>query len=1435
MKPRLPKAFAIAIVLLGLPAALPAVAQETPAAPMDRADVPAPLKPWVPWALRGSAESPCPLLAGGDTRACVWPGQLTLELNSAGGKFGQSLRVYGEPRLPVWVALPGGAARWPQEVQADGKAQAVLERDGAPGVYLVPGEHRLVGRFAWGALPESLAVPKSTGMIALSVGGKPVAEPRWDENGLLTLASAERETKVAESIELRVQRLISDDIPLGITTRITLSVAGKNREISLAGILPADALPTALSSPLPARLDADRKLVVQVRPGQWDLTLNARLPGPVKALKAPTVAGVAEEVWAFAARPALRQVTLEGAPQIDPQQTSLAPDWRAYPAYRIKGGETLTFTETRRGDATPNPDQLSLARSIWLDFDGRGYTVRDQISGSLSQSWRLAINPPYVLGRAALGNRDQLITTGADNAPGIEVRVGQANIVAESRLESGDRELPAVGWSFDAQRLSANLYLPPGWRLLGAAGVDQAQGAWVARWTLLDFFLVLVATVAALRLWGLAWGAAMLVLLILTWHEPGAPRWTWINLVAAAALAQAFTATRLGPWLKRYRNLAWLGVLLFALPFAVQQVRETLYPALEIGYQEIGPSDGYGLTAMRRNRMAAPRDKIEQSEVAQADMPAAATPAPEPVPAAAPPAVMEEKIEMEKRGIAPEQNVGGRISSVIAPKASGALGSASSVRLDEIDPKAIVQTGPGLPRWEWRSYALTWSGPVEKGQSLSLWLLPPWAKGLLVILHLLLAGAVLARAFGAAQWMGAPLRRLLGGAGAAALLVIAWPADDAGAAAPQPAAVKRVAPAAATEAAAPSSASTGGGAFPDNALLNELRERLVPPKPPCRPDCASITRLRVENAGNQLRLRLEIHAADETAVPLPGGPRQWLPDLAVLDGKPAPVLRGADNQVWVAVGPGVHQLVLSGALPARDAVQLSLPVRPRHVESALSGWQLDGVDADGAAESSLQLSRTAMASGKAGDGAGAVDGNIPPFAIIERTLALGLEWRVLTRVTRTTSPGLPLVLELPLLPGESVITPDVKSENGRARVSLAPQAAEASFESTLQIRPELRLAAAKGMDWVEIWRLDAGTQWHVELAGIPMIHRQSGGRYLPQWQPWPGEEVSIKATKPAAVAGAWLTLDEASLNVTPGSRVAEMQLALSLRASRGGDHVIEFPSGISLQGALINGRSEPLKLDNGKLKLPISPGAQQINLTLRAADGMGLAYRIPAIKINLPGLNEHVRVELPRDRWLLWFDGPRLGPAILLWGVVLVLALVGYALGKVPATPLRSWQWILLLLGLTQADVLSGAIIVAWLFALAARERYGESLAQRRWFNLSQVALALLTVLALLLLLNAVRSTLLGTPEMQVVGNGSSDYSLHWYQDRGDFPVVSLYSLPMLVWRGIMLGWALWLAWSLVSWLRWGWTAFANGGLWRKRPPRAKPEPQVSAEAPPAS
>jgi len=50
-------------------------------------------------------------------------------------------------------------------------------------------------------------------------------------------------------------------------------------------------------------------------------------------------------------------------------------------------------------------------------------------------------------------------------------------------------------------------------------------------------------------------------------------------------------------------------------------------------------------------------------------------------------------------------------------------------------------------------------------------------------------------------------------------------------------------------------------------------------------------------------------------------------------------------------------------------------------------------------------------------------------------------------------------------------------------------------------------------------------------------------------------------------------------------------------------------------------------------------------------------------------------------------------------------------------------------------------------------------------------------------------------------------------------------SVPMLVYRGAMLAWSLWLALALLRWLKWGWGAFASGGLWRSAPRKAIPPP----------
>src|SRR5262249_61085533 len=91
-------------------------------------------------------------------------------------------------------------------------------------------------------------------------------------------------------IAVRVSRRVTDDIPLTLLTRVELSVSGKNRELLLGRALPDGFVPLSLVTPLPARLEADGRLRLQIRPGTWVVELAARHDGPVKSLARPAPA-----------------------------------------------------------------------------------------------------------------------------------------------------------------------------------------------------------------------------------------------------------------------------------------------------------------------------------------------------------------------------------------------------------------------------------------------------------------------------------------------------------------------------------------------------------------------------------------------------------------------------------------------------------------------------------------------------------------------------------------------------------------------------------------------------------------------------------------------------------------------------------------------------------------------------------------------------------------------------------------------------------------------------------------------------------------------------------------------------------------------------------------------------------------------------------------
>ncbi|MFZ4625107.1 MAG: hypothetical protein ACOYNF_12830 [Rhodoferax sp.] len=665
-------------------------------APLPRAEVPEPLKSWVPWVLDGDMTLGCPhLFNNAQPRHCAWPGTLEIKTSPAGAGFSQNWQVYRD----TWVALPGDEKNWPQNITVDSKPAAVINREGGPALHLASGVHRIVGRFLWSTLPESLALPASTGLVRLELAGQNIAQPVRDDNSRLWLRQqVEVGSSSAEHLQLQVHRRLIDGVPLTFETRLRLEVSGKNREIIIGRALLPDLIPKELRSPLPATLVQDGNLKVQARAGAWEISLIARHPDAVQALTLPSAAGLVapEEVWVFAAAPLVRTVSVEGPPAVDPQQTTLPNEWRHLPAYLMRPGASFGLKQVRRGDSDPAPDKLSLTRRLWLSFDGSTLTLRDRIQGEMNRNSRLEMSGLAQLGRVNIDGQDQLITRITAQDAGVEVRRGKLALTADSLLPEAPRNLLAVGWKHDFDQISLELALPAGWRLLHAGGTDRDDGAWTSRWNLLDFFLVIIIALTTGKLWGRCWGATALLMLVLTYHEAGAPRLAWLVLLVAITLLRLLPEGRLKTWLGWFKNGTLLVLVLMILTFSTAQVRNALYPVLERDSSDIDFSLPQSASAPKAMPAPAPM----AAKPANADMPAAPPPT-------------EQANEVDQM-MAPEPES--------KAKAVGGIRSAKRESLDlmpgkvparqeyqayqSIDPKSNVQTGPGLPEWSWHEYRL---------------------------------------------------------------------------------------------------------------------------------------------------------------------------------------------------------------------------------------------------------------------------------------------------------------------------------------------------------------------------------------------------------------------------------------------------------------------------------------------------------------------------------------------------------------------------------------------------------------------------------------------------------------------------------------------------------------------------------------------------------
>ncbi|MEK7990098.1 MAG: hypothetical protein VSS52_003765 [Thiotrichaceae bacterium] len=1334
--------------------------------------IPESLQDWTDWVLHDTPDRECPFIYNSNERLCYWASELHLKIDDNKASWQQEWQVYGEG----WIPLVGSRKYFPQNVtlqvldtdNSPSLPVIVSEHEQTPSAFLQAGHYILSGEFVWQRQPEYLQVPNVTGLVSLEIDGKIVEHPTLDNSGRLWLRQrgvANEEPTKDNRLDIRVYRHVIDDIPLQIETRIELDVAGKHREEILSPALLAEQIPMSLNSPLPARLEANGQLKVQVRPGSWVILLTARYANAVNEMTLPLPELWAnEEVWVFEGKNHLRWVEVQNVDAIDPRQTALPSEWQQFPAYHMLPNDTMQLLEKRRGDPEPAPDQLRLRRQFWLDFDGIGYSVQDSINGTMTRGWRLEMAEPAQLGRASVNDQNQFITRLQDSShAGVEVRRGNINLVADSRLESAIDSLPTVGWLHDFQQVNAVLHLPPGWRLLNASGIDSIHQTWVNQWTLLDIFIVLIIAIAVAKLWRWHWGVLMLLTLILIYHEPDAPRYVWLNILVAVALLRVLPAMTIWARLAgTYRNISILALILITVPFMAQQIKQSIFPQLEHNWQL-----GQSITQTRTMNAAKP--------------------------AAAPQAIYEEDMA-DEISLSVEQQEKSREYAFYSKNMSSRK---EAKKLVQIDPNAQVQTGPGLPHWQWQTVEMGWNGPVQQQQNIKLWLISPQINRLLgfarVILLSTLIGLLMLSLWKRYKKHNEQLSFKLDS--------FAWLAMGVWLAM--------------LSISVPLQAATSD--YPPQYLLNELKQRLLEP-PECLPNCATSPRMSLELNGNQLSLRLEVHTYTATAIPLPGSADQWLAQQVFVNGEQAEALmRDERGQLWVKLDKGIHQVQLNGVVPSRNTVQLALPLKPHWIEATTSGWLIEGLHENGLADNQLQFTRE-----QSGDENARTEelemGSLPPFVRIERTLSLGLDWQVETVVTRLTPTGSAVVLEIPLLKGESVTSEKIRVQDGKALINLSPHEHTISWVSVFDELSVLELIAPESLSSTEVWKLDVSAIWHVEIDGIPVIHHQDKqGNWLPEWRPWAGERVLLNISRPLGVTGQAMTIDHSHLLVKPGQRSTESTLNLSLRSSRGSQHSLTLPEDAELQSVKINNISQPIRQEGRQITLPVKPGQQNIELIFRQPIGMDTVFTTPTVGLGMVSVNTDIELRMPSNRWTLWTDTHLMGPAVLIWGLFVVVFLLAIGLHFIQLTPLNFVHWLLLGIVLIQIPIQMAILVVAWFMVLGWRKTVNVELITAFRFNMMQLFIFGLTGFALIALFAAIHQGLLGQPNMYIMGNDSTPYIFRWYHDRiGEYlPQVWVFSLSLWVYRIAMLLWALWLSFALLRWLHWGWECFTANGFWK--------------------
>lgn len=1306
--------------------------------------VPDSLKPWKSWVLEGQQHIDCPYVNNNKfglkaSHSCSWSGPLSITAGQSGAQFAQNWTIF----RPSFIHLPGDSDNWPSEVRVNGELYVVLYQDDAPVIELAAGEYRVTGTFAWQSLPESMFISQRTPVVALIIDGREIAFPKV-EDGELWFQNSQVKARQYDEITLSVARKLTDREFIQLETYLTLSVAGNMREMILGEVLPAGFELIGIESDVPSFIDEQGLLHAKLKPGDWTIKVNAYAYSDQLDFQRSKVSHEwpKQEIWVFESRENIRQIKFNGVQSVDSEQAIMPEDWYSLPSYLVMPQDVMGLTVQHRGMPYQIENQLTLERNVWLSFDNSTFDFVDKIRGTMVKDWRLSMYKPFELLSAEDSDGALLITTIDDNEHGIETRYPNTNIEARGAIDYLN-QLPVSGWDNHFQNVSLTLHLPPSNNLIAVFGADSVSSSWWSNWSIWSSFIVLIAVIAATKMFSPIVGGVTALTLLLIFQMDGSPLFAMFNLLLAFAAQKYLDFEKLKGFLGLYWKLSAGLALVSILFFSAVQIRLLVYPQMEENI------------ASNRHTNA---DFIQEK-----------------------PSSIQSSALYEFKGAEVERMVvtGSRVRT--------------ADKFERYQSDALMQAGAGIPTWNWNRYQIRWDSPVSKDQQFDLVIFDRLTSSIVTSLGLVLLLVWLGLVLG-----NLPFTLIKSLAKTPTLpsliLILLLPTF---------------------------SQESQATNLPNEEMLQELKKRLSA-QPDCAPSCASIDSLNIALDGQKLTFSYKVHAQHPTLISLPRS-EFWRPEKIAVG---TPQVRQSLGMIrkgpWIyfPIEAGIQEVQVSGELANIEAIQLQFKDIPRKVSlESTNAWQISGIE--GSAFSGNSLTFINVQAPQQSDGKEISRLNSKPLVHVNREITMEQTWRSQTTIRRIAPAKGSIEVAIPILPGELIVSADVVINENLVKVTIPAGETEFSWRSTLQAVSDLTLHATDSQPIIEQWTLITSAAWHTETSGLPIVvdDIKNNDYVALNFYPQRGESLQLSVFRPKAIGGQSLAIDSALLEIQQGARTETAKLSFSYRSTRGGEHTIALPKGYELVKVDSDDRTINIQPEQDQLTLPVFPGRHQVSIDLRANQTTTFWYHTPQFNLNAPMSNINTKVRTSGQRWILWTSGPTLGPAVLYWGELLVFILLALLLSKLAFSPLSIVGWIILGLGLSLNNWGTLVLVAVWFSAITASQMRSDKMQISR-YNGIQMLLYLLSIITILSLIATVPISLLSSPNMGIEGNFSSTYSLNWFTDKslGSLPDIAILTLPIWVYKGLMLTWVIWLSFSLINWVKWAWKKLGVHGYWKKVP-----------------